>query len=107
MEDYNDNVKHIRATDRLLSHMLKQYKDNRNKNTIKLELDIKKGLKELNTKLEHIYEDYITSSRYKNNLPDREYQRRVNEIISFKNGYDNLNKEYNDLINSKYEYVRT
>jgi hypothetical protein len=67
-----------------------------NKNTIKLELDINEGLKVLDTKLEHIYEEYITSSLYKNSHQIKNINEglmRLYYVIMFKDGYGILNKE--------------
>jgi hypothetical protein len=105
MDKYSDLINELKGSEKILIHMLKQLKNNKSKNTVKLELDLRKGINEFGKKVDEIYEEYNSTSRIKDTLPEKEYNRRVNEIHTHKMTCGNLNSEYNTLVNSKYEYV--
>jgi hypothetical protein len=105
MENYIDIINELKASEKILVHMLKQLRNNKAANTVKLELDIRKGISEFGKKVDDIFEDYNSGSKAKTTLPEKEFIRRINEINSYKVTCGNLNSEYNGLVNSKYEYV--
>jgi hypothetical protein len=106
MAEYTIIVQDFKNIERNIINDLRILKDTMNiAPTIKVEQNLQKSLNTFSTKVDKILEDY-KNPKIKNELPEKEYNRRVNELQGHKQTYVKLNNEYDTLVNAKYGYVR-
>jgi hypothetical protein len=101
---YSTTLTEFKTTERNIMTDLKGFKDTLSSNTVKLEQQIKKALELYQIKLDKLLDEY-KKPKIKGELPEKEYNRRVNEITSFRQNYLKLNSEYESILNNKYGYV--
>jgi hypothetical protein len=105
MADYTKTITEFKNLERNIIDDLKVFKDSMNVNTVKIETNLKKSLDNFNNIVDKTLEDY-KNPKIKNELPEKEYNRRVNEIQTFKQSYIKLNGDFDSLVSNKYGYVR-
>jgi hypothetical protein len=106
MADYTNTIQNYKNIERQIITDLKTFKDTMNVSaTTKLEQNLQKAITDYSSKVDKTLEEY-KSSKIKDDLPEKEYNRRVNELQAFKQSYIKLHIEYESLINNKYGYVR-
>jgi len=107
-ETYNYFIQDLKSIEKTIQSDLKELKINAgtNVNTFNTENSVRKGLENYLTKVNKTYDDYKKNSMdIKYTIPEREYSRRVNEILEFKNNYERIKSEFDSFLDIKYKYV--
>lgn len=106
MDLYSTQLQEIKNVERSIQTGMKNLKDNVNGNTSLSEQQVKKSLDSFSSKINKVEEEY-KGGKIKYSLPEKEYNRRLNEIQELKQVYDKLNASYEGFVDNKYKYVRS
>lgn len=107
-ETYNYFIQDLKSIEKTIQSDLKELKINAgtNVNTFNTENSVRKGLENYLSKVNKTYDDYKKNSTdIKYTIPEREYSRRVNEILELKNNYERIKSEFDSFLDIKYKYV--
>ena len=107
-EAYNNSLNELKSIERLIQADLKELKINsgNNANTFNTENSCSKNLNNYQLKISKLKEDYERNVKeIKFSIPEKEYNRRINEIQGLKSNYEELKSSYDSLIDLKYKYV--
>jgi hypothetical protein len=110
-DTYNASVQDIKAVEKSIQNDLKELKSqiDTTNNTYNVENSIRKALDRYLSMYTKLNEEYTKksgkTSGYLSMLPDKEYNRRVNEIQEIKITIDRLKTNYEGLLDSKYKFV--
>jgi hypothetical protein len=89
-----------------IEQLIKEFKDkiSSGANTFQTENKIKDQLQSYTNKISKLSDEYTKSFTAKNNLPDTEFSRRMNEINTQKTIYQTLKANFDSEVNAKYSY---
>lgn len=107
-ETYNYFIQDLKSIEKTIQGDLKELKINAgtNVNTFNTENSVRKGLENYLSKVNKTNDDYKKNSMdIKYTIPEREYTRRVNEILELKNNYERIKSEFDSFLDIKYKYV--
>jgi beta-glucosidase-like glycosyl hydrolase len=108
-ESYNNFIQDLKSIEKTIQSDLKELKINAgtNVNTFNTENSVRKGLDNYLNKVNKARDDYNKNSMdIKYTVPEKEYNRRVNDILELKNNYDRMKGAFDAFIDMKYKYVR-
>jgi len=108
-DTYNAFLQELKTIERSLQSDLKELKINAgtNVNTFNTENSIRKNLESYSSKINKVQEEYTKKAKdIKYTIPEREYNRRMNEINDLRINYDRIKSEYDGLVDMKYKYVK-
>jgi hypothetical protein len=107
-EAYNNHLNELKSIERTIQADLKELKINSGNsvNTFNIENSCRKNLTNYFNKVNTLKEDYDKNVKeIKFIIPEKEYNRRINEILKFKTNHDEMKSSYDSLIDMKYKYV--
>ena len=107
-DTYNNFLQELKGVEKMIQNDLKELRINvgNNVNTSNTENSIKKNLDNYVGKINQFHDDYARNVKdIKFSVPEREYNRRVNEVQELKNNYDRMKGQYEGLLDTKYKYV--
>ena len=105
---YNNFLQELKSIERSIQNDLKELKINagNNVNTFNTENSIRKSLENYLNKLTKSQEEYTRNIKdIKFSVPEKEYNRRVNEMQDLKSNYNSLKSNYDSVLDVKYKYV--
>jgi len=108
-DTYPDTYLELKSLEKSLQSELRDFKQaaTTNVNTFNIENSLRKNFDSYTNKLTKLNEDYLKNSKeIKYIIPEREYNRRLNEIEELKSNLAKLKESYDNLIDNKYRYVR-
>jgi len=109
IEAYNNFLQELKTIEKLLKSDLKELKINsgNNVNTVNIENSIRKNLDSYMNNLNKTRADYTgNANEIKKTIPEREYNRRINEIVDLNSNVLAMKSEYEGVISNKYKYVK-
>ncbi len=109
-DPYSDILQELKSIEKSIQNELREFKQigNSNSNTFSLENTLRKNLDSYSNKITKLNDDYIKNSKdIKYIIPEREYNRRLNEIQDLKTNFSKYKESYDNLIDNKYKFVRT
>jgi hypothetical protein len=107
-DTYPDIYQELKSLEKTIQNELREFKQlaSSNTNTFSIENSLRKNLDAYSNKLNKLNEDYLKSSKeIKYIIPEREYNRRLNEIQDLKTNFFKIKESYDNLIDNKYRYV--
>lgn len=106
-DTYDHSVEELKNFEKTIRGNLKELKNNidTSQNTFSSENTIRRNLDSYHGKWTSFNSEYTKSKIAKNALPEKEFNRRLNEIQQLKDNFDKVNREYEDALNSKYKFV--
>jgi hypothetical protein len=105
---YNNQLSELKALERAIQADLKELKINSGNsvNTFNTENSCRKNLTNYLNKVNTLKEDYEKNVKeIKFSIPEKEYNRRINEIQKLKSNHDEMKSTYDSLIDMKYKFV--
>jgi acyl-CoA hydrolase len=105
----NNSLGELRTIERSIQSDLKELKINsgNNVNTVNVENSCRKSLTNYVNKISKIKEDYEKNTKeIKYSVPEKEYNRRLNEILGLKSNYEEMKNSFESLVDLKYKYVK-
>jgi len=108
IDTYPDICQELKSLEKTIQNELREFKQlaTSNTNTFSVENSLRKNLDAYSNKLNKLNEDYLKSSKeIKYIIPEREYNRRLNEIQDLKTNFSKIKEGYDNLIDNKYRYV--
>jgi hypothetical protein len=109
IESYNNFLQELKTIEKMLKSDLKELKINsgNNVNTVNTENSIRKNLDSYMNNLNKTRADYTSNANeIKKTIPEKEYNRRVNEIVDLNSNVLGIKSEYEGVISNKYKYVK-
>lgn len=107
-DSYNTTLTELKGIDRVIQNDIKEFKINSSTsvNTFNIENSIRKNLENYFNKLNKLNDEYDNNSNtIKKNIPDREFNRRHNEIQDLFTIYNKNKSTYDGILDIKYGYV--
>ena len=107
-EAFDTALSEVRMIEKNIQNNLKEFKNiiNSNTNSFTIENSIRKGLDRYLTNFNKLNDEYVKNNKAtKNALPDKEFNRRINEIQELRMVYDKLKNTFEEFCGQKYQYV--
>jgi len=107
-DSYNNTLNELKSIERSLQADMKELKINSgtNVNTFNTENSIRKLLENYLNKINKLSDDYNKNTKeIKKTVPEKEFNRRINEISDLKSNYDRIKSSYESILDAKYKYV--
>ena len=108
IDTYPDIYQELKSLEKTIQNELREFKQlaTSNTNTFSIENSLRKNFDAYSNKLNKLNEDYLKNSKeIKYIIPEREYNRRLNEIQDIKTNFSKIKESYDNLIDNKYRYV--